>query len=188
MNAQTERSIENLLDHAFREMLGLLKNRDCQVSWLTGAQMDEMEMSAIMFTVSSSDFKLVMLLHFFPGSALPRSARDYLALSQDDERTYHDYVCELGNNLCGVVCRVLGASGFSTGMSTPIILQNAQSSLHLRRIGADYERHCTARIADGPLFCASAFLSFNPGVEKTIGISISNTAAADESLGELEFF
>jgi len=188
MSAQTERSIDNLLDHAFREMLSLLKNRDSAIAWLPADQMDEMEMSAIMFTVSSSDFKLVILLHFFPRSMLTSDAADYLALAQDDERTYLDYVCELGNNLCGVVCRVLGASGFSTGMSTPIILQNAQSSLHLRRIGASYERHCVAKTYEGPLFCASTFLNFNPGGERPIDITISNAAAADENLGELEFF
>lgn len=170
-------------------MLGFLKNNSWTVHPQNEDQIDEQEMSAIMFTVSSSNFKLVILLHYPSKANLPPGAWSYIGLNAgDDERIYSDYVCELGNNFCGVICRVIGAAGLSTGMSTPVILHNAHSSLHLRRIGADCEKHFVAKIPAGPLFCASAFLSVNQGMSKDLDIPIPSVAAKDENLGELEFF
>ena len=187
-SAKTERSIAAVLEHAFGEMLGLLRNRELNVSALNNSQIDEQEMSAIMFTISSSDFKLIALLHFPAKGQLADSAFQVLPLdTKDSEQAYRDYVSELGNNFCGIICRVLGGAGFSTGMSTPAILHNANSTQHMRRIGIDCEKHVATLVAGLPLFCASLFLFFNHGVKMDLDIPIPSKAAA-ENLGELEFF
>lgn len=189
VSAKTERSIAALLEHAFCEMLSLLKNQGYSFDFLNREQIDEQEMNAIMFTVSSSNFKLISFLHFPARAQLPHAAYDLLPLDQKDaEQSYRDYVSELGNNLCGVLCRVLGAAGFSTGMSTPAILHNTNSTVHMRKIGVDCEKHVVASIETQPVFCASLLLFFNQGVNLDLDIPIPSKASGTEDLGELEFF
>lgn len=190
MTAQTEKSIHALLHHSFGEMFRLAqRNQDLTFKDIKAEYIDEHNFKTIMFTVSSSNFRLVILLHFPPKSALTSTHNNYLnAELLTNEQQYHDYVCELGNNFCGVICRVLGAADFSTGMSTPNILANAKSIINMRSAGIDYETHIGSFNDSTAIFCASMCLFVNKGLVVDLHIPIPNIVIEEETLGELEFF
>ncbi|HRH76108.1 MAG TPA: hypothetical protein PK129_02080 [Cellvibrionaceae bacterium] len=190
ITAQTEQSIYALLHHSFSEMFRLAHiNQDIVLKDVKPEQMDEYKFKSIMFTVSSSNFRVVILLHFTPKAELTHQHHERLNSDHlNSEQRYHDYVCELGNNFCGVVCRVLGAADLSTGMSTPNILANAKSILNMRSVGIDFETHIGGFAGSVPIFGASMCLFVNRGLTADLNIPIPSVTQAEETLGELEFF
>lgn len=188
--AQTETSIHALLHHSFGEMFRLAQlNKNILFKDIKPEQIDEHQFKSIMFTVSSSNFRIVALLHFTPKAELTNTHLEYLNKEHlGNEQRYLDYVCELGNNFCGVVCRVLGAANLSTGMSTPNILANAKSILNMRSVGVDFETHIGGFAGSVPIFCASMCLFVNQGLNVDLNIPMPSSIQAEETLGELEFF
>ncbi len=190
MAAKTDKSIEALLQHSFKEMLQLLnKNQAFTTREVKGEFIEEQEFKTIMFTVSSSNFRLVVLLHFLPKSELNAELYDTLKLDPAcSTQYYQDFICELGNNFCGVICRVLGAADFSTGMSTPAILANKKSIINLRSVCIDFETHAGGFVDNQVPLCASMCLFFNKGANMELNIPIPAASHEQENLGELEFF
>lgn len=184
------RSIDGLMDHAFSDILKLLQQHQAlTMQGVSAEKISTYEQRAAMFTVSSSNFRLAILLHYTPHARLTTEQLQHLQPElATDPQNYRDYVCELGNNLCGVICRVLGADAFSTGMSTPALLNISNSALHLRRIRPDCEVHRTCLSGNEALFSASLSLFFNNESPTDLVVHIPSSTAADESLGELEFF
>ena len=91
--AQTEKSMYDIIHHSFGEMFRLAqKNRDITIKEVKGEFIDDNKFRSIMFTVSSSNFRLVILLHFLPKAELPKVQSDYfsneIALN---EQQYLDY-------------------------------------------------------------------------------------------------
>ncbi|HMW46940.1 MAG TPA: hypothetical protein PKC70_01475 [Cellvibrionaceae bacterium] len=190
VTAQTEKSVYGLLHHSFAEMFRLAQiNHDITFKEIKPEYIDQHNLKSIMFTVSSSNFRIVILLHFLPKAELASQHNECLNIDvSSNEQRYHDYVCELGNNFCGVICRVLGSAGFSTGMSTPNILANARSILNMQSVGMDFETHIGAFSGSLPILCASCCLFVNKGLNIDLNIPIPNVVNAQEALGELEFF
>ncbi|HMY38698.1 MAG TPA: hypothetical protein PK011_05190, partial [Marinagarivorans sp.] len=111
VTAQTEKSVYGLLHHSFAEMFRLAQiNHDITFKEIKPEYIDQHNLKSIMFTVSSSNFRIVILLHFLPKAELASQHNECLNIDvSSNEQRYHDYVCELGNNFCGVICRVLGS-------------------------------------------------------------------------------
>jgi hypothetical protein len=190
ISTKTQQSIVTLQEYSFKEMLRLLGGeQDLNLRPVTEKFIDDGIYNTIMFTVSSSDFRLVALLHFLPKEEQAEKAWEYLRLEQTvNTQQYHDYICELGNNFCGAICRVLNAANYSTGMSTPAILANINSLENLCNIGVDFGCHVAAGSDKNPLFCASVFLILNKSMTADLDIPIPATTAETENQGELEFF
>lgn len=187
---KTQQSIVTLQEYSFKEMLRLLGDElDLNIRNVTEKIIDAGAYSTIMFTVSSSDFRLVALLHFLPKEDLPEKAWESLRLEQGvSTQQYHDYICELGNNYCGAICRALNAAHYSTGMSTPSILANINALENLGNIGVDFGCHFAAGSDKNPIFCASLFLVLNKSMKADLDIPTPALAAETENHGELEFF
>jgi hypothetical protein len=190
MSSRTEKSLDDLLEHSFADMLHIYK-QDSGVSHkaIKPELIDDHKFRTIMFTVSSSDFRLAVLLHFLPKSRLPYEFFSSFAVDASaSDQYYQDYISELGNNFSGVVCRVLGGAGLSTGMSTPVVLANAKCIPNFRAIGINYETHVGAFMDSTPLFAASFCLMVNKGLALDLHIPIPSANEQQEQLGELEFF
>lgn len=178
------------MHHAFPDMLKLLNNH--QTLATHDASVDEIssfKQRAAMFTVSSSNFRFVVLLHYPEHNGLnAQQLRHFRPELKSERRQYQDYVCELGNNFCGVLCRILGADDFSTGMSTPSLLNISNSARHLQRIKPFCEAHMASVSEGTPLLCASVSLFFNSKAATDLCVNVPSAAVEDDSLGELEFF
>lgn len=186
----TKNSLNQLIEHAFDDMLKLLNGHSELSSRVaTAEEIRAYQQRAAMFTVSSSYFRLIILLHYPEGKTLSSSQVAHLRPEfQTDTQQYLDYVCELGNNLCGVVCRILGNDSFSTGMSTPSLLNINNSAGHLRRTDPLYETHRVSMISKQPLFGATFALFCNSTAHTELKINVPSATVGDDSLGELEFF
>jgi hypothetical protein len=186
----TLRSMDGLIEHAFAEIIKLLQqHQGLTTRPVSAEEIGEFEQHATMFTVSSSNFRIVILLHYTPHARLTDQQLQHLQPEHKvDLQSYHDYVCELGNNLCGVVCRILGADAFSTGMSTPSLLNISNSALHLRRTHPYCETHLASFSGVEALFSTSFSIFFNDGSDTDLVVKITSSSAADEDQGELEFF
>lgn len=186
----TAKSIKTLIAYAFSDMLKLLKDSQGLTTGDTTAdKIKSYKQNTAMLTVSSSYFRLIVLLHYPAHKTLSdQQLRHFNPEFAKDAKQYHDYVCELGNNLCGVVCRVLGTDGFSTGMSTPALLNIASSASHLSRTTPYFEAHMASSTAGSSLLSTTFSLFFNSNANTELVINVPSVAVEDESLGELEFF
>lgn len=186
----TKRSVTELMEHSFGDMLKLLDGHPHIATRIaTADEIHSYRQRSAMFTVSSSHFRLIVLLHYPEAKSLTASQLEHLRLEfQKESQQYLDYVCELGNNLCGVVCRILGNDSFSTGMSTPSLLNINNSAGHLQRTAPFFEAHMASFTAGQPLLCATFALFFNSKTSTELVINVPSAAVEDESLGELEFF
>lgn len=190
MSQITQKSVDSLIQHAFPDMLQLLEAHHEITSRVSDAnEIKSFKQHAAMFTVSSSHFRLVILLHYPDNNSLDgQQLLHFRPELKMNTRQYQDYLCELGNNLCGVICRVLGADDFSTGMSTPALLNITNSAGHLQRIGPFCEAHMASFSGNKPLLSTTISLFFNSSAHTDLSINIPNSAIEDDSLGELEFF
>lgn len=187
---KTDTCIDALLNHGFSEMLRLFnKDHNFFVKDIKPDLIEDQDYKTIMFTVSSSNFRLVVLLHYLPKSELTHALHETLNLDPSSSaQDYQDFVCELGNNFCGVICRTLGSAEYSTGMSTPALLANPKSIVNLRAVGLQYETHIGGLIDASAPLCASICLFFNKGYVGELNIPMPSQSDQQETLGELEFF
>lgn len=184
----TRSNLDQVLDYAFNEMLRLVKGYPQLSSRPIPIKlMDTSAFKSTMFTVASSKFRLVVLVHAHPFENLPQQAWEHLSIEAKEE-DYQDFISELGNNLCGVICRLLSDAGLSTGLSTPIILGNSKSTDHLRAVAPDYETHTGSFMGQQSLLMVSLCLFTNSGKQLELTVPIPSPDAAPEDSGELEFF
>lgn len=186
----TLRSVKALIQYAFTDMLRLLNaHQTLTTREATPDEIRSFKQNSVMFTVSSSHFRLVTLIHYPACQSLTEQQTEHFRSDfGTNAQQYRDYVCELGNNLCGVVCRVLGADGFPTGMSTPALLNIMNSAGHLRRTEPSCEAHMASFTEHGPLLSTTFSLFFNHNARTDLVLNVPNIEEEDESLGELEFF
>lgn len=114
----------------------------------------------IMLTVSSYDFRLLVLLHFASDDATARYVADSLKLGSAELpiSQYHDYLAEVSNNFCGAFKRELGPYFPHLGMSTPNQL-GRESLKHVKSWPIDHELHIKAQEADGATFYGSLYVA-----------------------------
>jgi hypothetical protein len=190
VSLKTQKSLLALHDHALAETLRLAtKNGLFTHSPIDDHAIDDENFSSIMFTVSSSDFRIIALLHFLKKEHLSPTQLDFVnAVANIDFQFYHDYIAELGNNFCGVICRTLNSANYSTGMSTPAVLTNKNVLHTFGKIGIDMACHKAAD-CDGQFnFCSSLCLISNDPLKLNLDIDVATDRATTEAQGELEFF
>lgn len=194
ISAATAKSLSDLLGYSFGEMLCLLNGgQELSVRPINNGGQESSRLRSVMFTVASSNFRIVVLIHLerlgnLTGEALRHFKLEQIDSQQNQEEIFNDYVCELGNNFCGVVCRLLGEAGLSTGLSTPISLGISNSTDHLRAVGPDVESHIAAFSGSLQLISASLCLFANRGSSLHLDISIPAATEITSETGELEFF
>lgn len=190
MSQTTQKSVSSLIQHAFLDMLKLLQDHQGLTSRESSAdEIKSFKQHAAMLTVSSSNFRFVVLLHYPDINGL--TDQQFIHFRPElkvNARQYQDYVCELGNHLCAVICRILGADDFSTGMSTPALLNITNSAGHLQCIGPDCAAHMASFCDDKPLLSTTISIFFNSSAHTDLSVNIPNATIEDDSLGELEFF
>lgn len=193
MNPATKKSTETILMKAFGEMVNLLDTNHSHHLTMRAVKADEIQetgFSAVMFTIASSVFRLSVLLHFSEKNILEGkfATKDQFDPSRDLVQQNHDYLCELGNNLCGAMTRIIGRCGFSTGMSTPATLQISESTEHMRSLNPGQEAHAGCFMNDEELIYVSLYIFVNKGHEDSLLIEVSDHSSENENSGELEFF
>ena len=184
----TQKSVDNLLKQSFNEMLNIVHEVGrMEVRDVDAKTISKYALKSVMFTISTSNFRIVLLLHFASYDSFGSQKYSFLQ-DINDRQKYIDLVCELGNNFCGASCRILNSLEFSTGMSTPFVLENKNSQDHIRLTGLDYESHIAALDAGKPLFCASFAMFANEGASVELDIKHIDISQEEEMTGELEFF
>lgn len=139
---------------------------------------------AVMLSISSFSFRVMVFLHFEPGRELQSRVAGALGVAPEElsAQALLDAVCEQGNLVCGAFNRELCRSFPFVGMSTPHCL-DGRCIEHLRLLGQAHLRHFRAERPDRPpchvtlCVCADGDIDFEPPA-----------LVAEQASGELEFF
>ena len=132
-------------------------------SWTMEALSNEQEIGKrqfIMLTVSSYDFRMVVLLHFSRNEASLKYVSETLQLTPEtmEQSRFDDYLSEVGNNFCGAYKRELGNYFPYLGMSTPNLLLS-DSLPYIKTWPMDYETHLRAHDDDQVEFFGSLYIA-----------------------------
>jgi len=187
ISQNAKNSVDMVLNHALLESI---KNCDKYNTWdiKTIKDADEIkEKEFMMLTISSSVFRIFVLLHFtqneqtkdFVASALR------LAANNIEEGKYYDYLSEVGNVFCGAVKRELSRhTTYYMGMSTPNQL-DLNSLVYVDEMKPDYAVHVKAEHKSGAVICGSLYIA----ARTEIDFKIPETVFEDKSdMGALELF
>lgn len=154
---------KNGLEHLLHRSLEESVRTELHTSWQLQLVAEPNETSAqrfIMLTLSSYDFRMLVLLHFSTEEASVKYAADSLKLSVTEfpEARYHDFLAELSNNFCGAFKRELCQYFPHLGMSTPNQL-DWESLKHVKSWPVDHEIHIKANDEGGAEFHGSLYVS-----------------------------
>ncbi len=140
-----------------------------------------------MLTVSSYDFRLMVLLHFSSDEASTKYVADSLKLGSTELplTRYHDYLAEVGNNFCGAFKRELGQYFPHLGMSTPNQL-GRESLKHVKSWPIDHDIHIKALSEEGAEFYGSLYVSSFGELDFDLVLQPKSEEAAE--MGALELF
>jgi len=114
----------------------------------------------IMLTISSYDFRLIVLLHFSSDTASIKYVTDSLKVVSGElpMSQYHDYLSEIGNILCGAIKRGLFQFFPHLGMSSPNLL-SWESLKYIESYSIDHAIHIKAKAEDETGFYSSLYVS-----------------------------
>jgi len=145
----------------------------------TGMETD----SAVVLTVSSYQFRLIMLIQYRNDLATRTHFATFNRMNVDDmgEQEFVDAIREAGNICCGNLNRDLVSTFTHVGMSTPNIVDRRCVD-YLGKVAADYVRHFEMRDAAGPPFVVTV------GVNAFAPLDFSADFTEAEETGELEMF
>jgi len=141
----------------------------------------------VMLTVSSYDFRLLVLLHFSENAASIKYVADRLKLAAADLPMphYYDYLSEIGNNFCGAIKREMCQFYPHLGMSTPNHLGRA-SLVHAKSWPVEHESHVKAYTTDGFEFFGSLYVSAFGDLDFDLQMSVKQEESVE--MGALELF
>lgn len=189
INQETRRSLDNLLSNSFHDLTALLGDVSAYgIKTVDPDVIHRSKLHAVMFTISTSDFRLVLLLYFKRFIDLNAQTKGVFKDNSDEAKKYTDFICELGNNLCGSTCRALNATQIATGMSTPFILENHDSAKTITTIGADGQTHIGLVAGKDSILSSSMCMFVNKNQVVTLDIQPKEFSQTAEESGELEFF
>ena len=116
--------------------------------------------SFIMLTISSYDFRLIVLLHFTSDNASMQHVAGSFKISSDalTVSQYEDYLSEVGNIICGAIKRGLFQFFPHLGMSSPNQL-SCESLKYVESYSIDHAIHIKAKAEDGTEFYSSLYVS-----------------------------
>lgn len=185
---QAAKFFDDLLYKSFQEIGSTShKKFDFQVAKTTLDELKALEWQSIMLTVASSNFRLVSLVHFPSYKKLNPDYTILLDEHAESDRKYKDFISETGNNLCGVACNILATRTFSTGLSTPTLIENLDTVHNIRLIDIDYETHVCGMHNGSHQLCAS-FYVFKDSTFVFDERMRQLDFEIEKNTGELEFF
>ena len=146
----------------FPQCLGESLRSEAHPIWRT-QPVDGKEIDAkrfIMLTLSSYDFRMLVVLHFSADTAALNYAADSLKIASGELSLpqFHDYLSEVGNLLCGSIKRHLKSSYPNLGISTPNQL-GSESIKYVEICAIDHAIHSMATAEDGTIFYGSLYMS-----------------------------
>lgn len=137
---------------------------------------------AVVLTVSSYTFRLLMMIHFNAGGA----ARDYMArqhgMEAIEDQAFYDAVAELGNLSCGILNRDLGTYFPHLGMSTPNYV-GGQCMNYLTMLDSAHVQHFDVKLHGESIFHASLCIKAYEEIHFEV-----NEKEESVDTGELELF
>ncbi|WP_233872573.1 hypothetical protein [Paraburkholderia adhaesiva] len=131
----------------------------------------------VVLTISSMQFRLLLLLHFDDNETMRR----YYAA--DAQRTLAEAFMEFGNLCCGAMNQQLVAHFPDLGMSTPYTL-SGECLPHLHELKPDY-LSSYALVIDGSVRLGATVCVCS---QTSLDFVAADTETASESTGELELF
>ena len=141
----------------------------------------------IMLTISSYDFRMVVLLHFSRSAPLMKYVADMLKLSPEvlEQSRFDDYLAELGNTFCGAFKRALGNFFPYLGMSTPNVLFS-ESLKYVKTWPVEYETHLRAHDGGQVAFYGSLYVTSSGNLD--FHVKELSSRVDDVQTGALEMF
>lgn len=137
---------------------------------------------AVVLTVSSYVFRLMMMIHFDSHGA----AREYMARrhggQEMTDQGFYDAVAEFGNLSCGILNRDLGGYFPHLGMSTPNYI-GGQCMSYVGMLDSAHTQHFVMKVDGEALFHASVCVK---AYEEIHFVVDQNEECVDT--GELELF
>ncbi len=186
ISQRAKNGFEKLLHRCLEESL----RTDAHPAWQMQPVTEPEDMKVqrfIMLTVSSYDFRLMVLLHFSCDEVSTKYVADSLRLGSAEltMTRFHDFLAEVGNNYCGTFKRELGQYFPHLGMSTPNQL-GRESLKHVKSWPIDHEVHVKAQAEEGAEFYGSLYVSSFGELDFDLVQQSENEAK--EEMGALELF
>ncbi len=145
---------------------------------------DIQDEEAIFLTISSHLFRIFISLHFAINdnikTFISSSIKETKGVLSDD--VINDYLCEVGNSICGGFKRELGKSIPALGMSTPNVLEKG-CFVYMDSLDIEREQCFLIKYNGVDLFTANYYLSEHGNLDFDVEVNLENSEA-----GELEFF
>ena len=157
ISQRAKTGFENLLHQCLHASL----QTEVHKVWQMQAVLDDINTQHfIMLTVSSYDFRMMVMLHFSCNEASKKYIADSLKLDVAELFTdqYYDFLAEIGNNFCGTFKRELCQYFPHLGMSTPNLLA-CESLKYVKSWPIDHEVHIKALAEDSIEFYGSLYVS-----------------------------
>jgi hypothetical protein len=168
-------SIERIFFSAARTRLVTDAQHACEIVSRANAAAQGVEV--VVLTISSMQFRLLLLLHFNDD---PATHQYYAA---DGQRTLADAFMEVGNLCCGAINQQLVAHFPDLGMSTPYVL-SGECLAHLHELKPSYVSSYALTI-DGSVRLGATLCVCS---QTPLDFVAAHTETASESTGELELF
>lgn len=186
ISQRAKTGFENILHRCLQESLRTEAHPTWQLQPVTEENVIGVQ-RFIMLTISSYDFRLVVLLHFSCNEASNRYVADSLrqASSELPLTLYNDFLAEVGNTFCGAFKRELGHYVSHLGMSTPNQLDR-ESLKHVKSWPTDHDMHIHAQAEAGAEFYGSLYVSSFGELDFEFIQQAKNEAIAE--VGALELF
>jgi len=175
IGSQAKDSFERIFLGAARTRLVTDAHHACEISPRTSEVAQGAELAVL--TISSMQFRLLLLLHFDDDEA---TRRYYVP---DAERPLADAFMEFGNLCCGGMNQQLVAHFHDLGMSTPYVLSGACLP-YLRELKPDY-LSSYALTLDGNVRLGATLCVCS---QTPLDFVAEQAEAVTESAGELELF
>jgi len=141
----------------------------------------------IMLTVSSYDFRMMVLLHFTRNESSHRYVAETLQIDPGslEQSRYDDYLSEVGNTFCGAYKRELGKVFPYLGMSTPNVLF-PECLQYIKTWPVEYETHLRAHDGGQAAFIGSLYIASSDDLDFDPQVLVSQVEEVET--GALEFF
>ncbi len=139
---------------------------------------------AVFLTISSHLFRIFISIHFH----IDDRCKHFISTALKDNKgaleldTINDYLCEVGNAVCGGFKRDLGKSIPALGMSTPNILQQGCFN-YIKDLNVEHEKILLVKYEGNDLFYASYYFCKHGDLDFDVDVSEDEADA-----GELELF
>lgn len=183
ISARAREGFDSIVERSLRD--GLAAGDDASAQSVRLESIDEIpESRAVMLSVASYTFRLMLFLHFEPDDRTRAHFARRLSVDAAEltDQAFLDAVSEAGNMVCGTLNRELGRVFPHIGMSTPHMLDR-ECLLHIGRLRVGHQRHVRLTLAGETSFHATLYVSDYAAIDFDAPAE-EHTAAS----GELEMF